>query len=239
MEDEATSQKTPEGMNGSEGGVSSPEPKKSSPSPPEADVSVADEVRQLESEVKKANQHPSEEAEEEKAELADVPLNGSEDESTGGGEVAVSAKEEVTDVTIEEREEERRDCVSLSPVSGVSIEDERLSPTTRQAKYDLLSKAGVTLEGGGGGGEENIEKYSEALMESGEGEEEEEGVTVAVSNGEKERGSLKHVRFADEVMKMGRNSSASSEEQEATQPENSRQHEQLRQEEEVREEEEE
>ena len=121
-------------------------------------------------------------------EPTDVPLNGS-----------VSACEQADkDVSIESDSPQKEGAVKDSDRLSPTIEDGQLSPTSLQAKYDLLSKAGIVLEGSEGV-EEDLEKYSEALMTENDGEEKTEEEETSEDT-EKEKGAtLKRVRFADQV----------------------------------------
>ena len=125
-------------------------------------------------------------------ELTDVPLNG-----------AISASEQADkDASTDKSESESpqkegavKDSDRLSP----TMEDGQLSPASLQAKYDLLTKAGIVLEGSGGA-DEDLEKYSEALMTSETDNEGEEKTEEEEASDEKEKGgTLKRVRFADQV----------------------------------------
>lgn len=178
--------------------------------------------------------------------LSEVSLDGSHEDSNP------EKAENNTSVTNQEPKSAQKkngregDGEGLSPTAS---EDGQLSPTSLQAKYDLLSKAGVRLEGddgsddGGGGvrGDDSIDQYSEALM-TPEAEDEEkkekepyvDEVSEALGNSERAAGSLKRVRFADEVSRelTGNQATGRSAEQEMSQL--NKQEQLIKEEEEVR-----
>ena len=148
-------------------------------------------------------------------ELTDVPLNGSDSASEQADKDASTAKNE-------SKSAQNEGAVNGSDRLSPTMEDGQLSPASVQAKYDLLSKAGIVLEGSEGV-EEDLEKYSEALMTSEavneeEGQKEEEETS---EDTEKEKGAtLKRVRFADQVSERSPTEVAADESEAASLPSN-------------------